>query len=60
MLYTGGTTGMPKGVVWHHVDVFFALFGGIDLVSGTKAQEPMDIIRRGEGGQIDQADAYQR
>src|SRR6185437_11138077 len=24
MLYTGGTTGMPKGVVWRHEDIFFA------------------------------------
>jgi acyl-CoA synthetase (AMP-forming)/AMP-acid ligase II len=28
MLYTGGTTGMPKGVVWRHEDVFFAAMGG--------------------------------
>jgi fatty-acyl-CoA synthase len=25
MLYTGGTTGSPKGVVWRHVDLFGAL-----------------------------------
>ena len=29
MLYTGGTTGLPKGTVWHHEDIFFgALQGG--------------------------------
>ena len=29
MIYTGGTTGMPKGVMWRHEDVFFAgLQGG--------------------------------
>jgi acyl-CoA synthetase (AMP-forming)/AMP-acid ligase II len=29
VIYTGGTTGMPRGVVWHHEDVFFAgLQGG--------------------------------
>ncbi len=27
---TGGTTGMPKGVVWRHEDVFFATMGGGD------------------------------
>jgi fatty-acyl-CoA synthase len=28
VLYTGGTTGMPKGVVWRHEDIFFAAMGG--------------------------------
>jgi acyl-CoA synthetase (AMP-forming)/AMP-acid ligase II len=29
VIYTGGTTGMPKGVMWRHEDVFFAgLQGG--------------------------------
>ena len=28
ILYTGGTTGMPKGVVWRHEDAFFACMGG--------------------------------
>ncbi len=47
ILYTGGTTGMPKGVVWRHGDVLFALGGGVDLVSGERAKEPMDIVQRG-------------
>ncbi|MEZ5141015.1 MAG: acyl-CoA synthetase [Acidimicrobiales bacterium] len=28
--YTGGTTGLPKGVMWRHEDVFFAALGGGD------------------------------
>ncbi len=30
IIYTGGTTGMPKGVMWRSEDIFFALMGGID------------------------------
>jgi len=28
LLYTGGTTGMPKGVMWRQEDIFFATMGG--------------------------------
>lgn len=28
IIYTGGTTGLPKGVLWRHEDVFFNLMGG--------------------------------
>ena len=28
VLYTGGTTGMPKGVMWRQDDIFVAAFGG--------------------------------
>jgi len=30
VIYTGGTTGMPKGVVWHMGDAFFGCIGGGD------------------------------
>ena len=29
ILYTGGTTGSPKGVLWRGSDVFFAAMGGV-------------------------------
>ncbi len=29
-VYTGGTTGAPKGVLWRHEDIFFAAMGGGD------------------------------
>ena len=44
ILYTGGTTGMPKGVVWRHEDVFFALGGGIDPVTNSKVESPMALV----------------
>jgi 3-oxocholest-4-en-26-oate---CoA ligase len=34
MLYTGGTTGYPKGVLWRHEDVWRVLGGGIDFMTG--------------------------
>jgi acyl-CoA synthetase (AMP-forming)/AMP-acid ligase II len=36
VLYTGGTTGMPKGVLWRQEDVFYALGGGIDAYSNER------------------------
>lgn len=45
ILYTGGTTGLPKGVVWRHEDVFYALGGGIDAVNNTRVDDPGDLTR---------------
>jgi len=33
-MYTGGTTGMPKGVMWRQEDLFKALGGGANLLLG--------------------------
>ncbi len=52
MLYTGGTTGMPKGVVWRHRDVLFALGGGIDMVTRTEAKSAEEIVVRGKDSQL--------
>lgn len=54
ILYTGGTTGMPKGVVWRHEDVFFALGGGIDAITRQRVDSPEAMVEKGKamGGQI--------
>ncbi len=36
VIYTGGTTGMPKGVVWRSEDIYFALGQGIDALTGER------------------------
>jgi acyl-CoA synthetase (AMP-forming)/AMP-acid ligase II len=47
LLYTGGTTGMPKGVVWRHEDVFFALGGGIDPRTNQRVLRPEEMVEKG-------------
>ncbi len=36
VLYTGGTTGMPKGVLWRAHDIFMTSFGGRSLYTGER------------------------
>src|SRR5208283_2512250 len=50
ILYTGGTTGMPKGVVWRHEDVFYALGGGTDPVTNERVKDPSVMVAKGAGG----------
>jgi len=50
ILYTGGTTGMPKGVVWRHQDVFYALGGGVDPITNTRHEDPAEMAPKGAGG----------
>ena len=54
ILYTGGTTGMPKGVVWRHEDVFMALGGGIDPYTSEPVTAPEEMVAKGvaAGGQL--------
>ncbi|GAC68084.1 acyl-CoA synthetase [Gordonia soli] len=53
MLYTGGTTGKPKGVVWRQEDVWRVLGGGIDWYSGDPVPDEWHLARVGaEGGQL--------
>lgn len=48
ILFTGGTTGMPKGVVWRHVDVLMALGGGIDIRTGAMITRPEELVEKGK------------
>lgn len=34
MVYTGGTTGLPKGVLWRQADIWIAAMGGADPRNG--------------------------
>ena len=45
ILYTGGTTGMPKGVTWRHEDVWRTLGGGIDFVTGVRVEDEYQLAR---------------
>jgi 3-oxocholest-4-en-26-oate---CoA ligase len=46
ILYTGGTTGMPKGVVWRQQDVFMALGGGIDATTNEPVRTEYDLAEK--------------
>jgi acyl-CoA synthetase (AMP-forming)/AMP-acid ligase II len=52
VIYTGGTTGLPKGVVWRQDDAFYACLGGGDpmRVQG-EVSSPAELPERvGDGG----------
>ncbi|WP_280274281.1 acyl-CoA synthetase [Nocardia wallacei] len=49
MLYTGGTTGMPKGVMWRHEDWWRVLGGGINFVTGEYVQDEWQQAKAGAG-----------
>jgi fatty-acyl-CoA synthase len=46
VLYTGGTTGMPKGVLWRQHDIFMTSFGGRSLYTGELANSYEEIAER--------------
>ncbi len=46
VLYTGGTTGFPKGVVWRQEDVFYALGGGIDAYTNERVADEYTLARK--------------
>jgi acyl-CoA synthetase (AMP-forming)/AMP-acid ligase II len=43
ILYTGGTTGMPRGVVWRQEDIFFTALGSGNP-GGPPIERPDDVV----------------
>lgn len=50
ILYTGGTTGMPKGVLWRQHDIFMTSFGGRNLMTGEPSSSIDEIVERAASG----------
>ncbi|MEV6315194.1 acyl-CoA synthetase [Streptomyces sp. NPDC051776] len=48
IIYTGGTTGMPKGVMWRQEDLFFAGMGG-GAPTGVPVSRPGELAERVAG-----------
>ena len=48
ILYTGGTTGMPKGVLWRQSDIYFAALGG--TMPGMGEHESIESVVSMAGG----------
>jgi acyl-CoA synthetase (AMP-forming)/AMP-acid ligase II len=50
VLYTGGTTGMPKGVLWRQHDIFMTSFGGRNIMTGEIVGSTDEIVARVAAG----------
>jgi len=50
IIYTGGTTGHPKGVMWRHEDIWRTLGGGIDFITGERLEDEWAQSRKGAEG----------
>ncbi|WP_406327517.1 acyl-CoA synthetase [Streptomyces sp. NBC_00203] len=49
IIYTGGTTGMPKGVMWRQEDLFFSGLGG-GAPTGEPVKQPEELAERVAAG----------
>jgi acyl-CoA synthetase (AMP-forming)/AMP-acid ligase II len=49
IIYTGGTTGLPKGVMWRQEDLFFAGLGG-GAPTGEPVKKPQEVAERVAAG----------
>lgn len=50
LLYTGGTTGRPKGVLWRHEDLFFGALGGGALGGHGPVTDPSEVAAAAPAG----------
>jgi acyl-CoA synthetase (AMP-forming)/AMP-acid ligase II len=50
ILYTGGTTGMPKGVLWRQSDIYVAALGGRQLSTGEEWPDLAAIVDNARNG----------
>ncbi len=50
ILYTGGTTGMPKGVLWRQADIFVGAMGGRDLATSEEWASLEEVVAAAENG----------
>ncbi|WP_328361441.1 acyl-CoA synthetase [Mycobacterium sp. NBC_00419] len=50
LLYTGGTTGFPKGVMWRHEDIYRVLLGGTDFATGEYIKDEFDLSKQAAAG----------
>ncbi|MEB3064880.1 acyl-CoA synthetase [[Mycobacterium] zoologicum] len=50
VLYTGGTTGMPKGVLWRQNDIFINAMGGRPFGSTEAVTSIAEIVERASAG----------
>ena len=50
VLYTGGTTGMPKGVLWRQHDIFMTSFGGRNFLTGEPFGSVDEIVAGATAG----------
>ena len=50
MLYTGGTTGMPKGVVWRQEDVLCVLGGLVNFETGVRVRDEWEFANAAAEG----------
>jgi 3-oxocholest-4-en-26-oate---CoA ligase len=50
VLYTGGTTGMPKGVLWRQHDIYMSVMGG--AVTGVPHESLESVVEAAKSGML--------